>query len=443
MCDPTDTYRITNSIDRPVPTLVRALLENDAALVLPVAYALLVSRRDVLTAEQHPLQGGLYITGVQSSGKTTLARRVFGYTERIGTPGKPALMLEAVSTEASVRDTLSENPGCVVIIDDLAKSSTRSIEAHRRKLGGAMLRLAANEGDSTKKGKTGKTDHRDCTSGIALTAEFVLDGVSELTRSIFVYLEKKLNLTEDVRPALIGAILEDFADWFADNYEHAIELLHKIADSPDILKNLRVDGADEFTELLTRERRIQDNLALLQWAFVCMVEMIKSTVKLSPHREQALYEKFWTAVHLSVSKQVDEFAKIRTHLKEGNTAHLLCEAIDCDEFQLCRKKSKLFKRNGIVWKEKNGVIKQVGIKQTALVQFIRNQNGYQNYSSRKITDYLKDIGCLTINEDKSNTVHIGKLKDGKRPLPRVLLIDVETLRDSAEEYNLYAEQARE
>ena len=422
MIKPTNTYRITNSIDRPVPTLVRALLENDAALVLPVAYALLVSRRDVLTAEQHPLQGGLYITGVQSSGKTTLARRVFGYTERIGTPGKPALMLEAVSTEASVRDTLSENPGCVVIIDDLATSSTRSIEAHRRKLGGAMLRLAANEGDSTKKNSSGKTDHRDCAAGIALTAEFVLDGV---------------------RPALIGAILEDFADWFADNYEHAIELLHKIADSPDILKNLRVDGADEFTELLTRERRIQDNLALLQWAFVCMVEMIKSTVKLSPHREQALYEKFWKAVHLSVSKQVDEFAKIRTHLKEGNIAHLLCEAIDSDEFKLCRKKEKLFKRNGIIWKEKKGVIKQVGIKQTALVQFIRNQNGYQNYSSRKITDYMKDIGCLTINEDKSNTVHLGKIKDGKRPLPRVLLIDVETLRDSAEEYNLYAEQARE
>ena len=443
MIKPNDSYRITNSIDRPVPTLVRTLLENDAALILPVAYAFLVSRRDVLTAEQHPLQGGLYITGIQSSGKTTLARRVFGYTERIGTPGKPALMLEAVSTEASVRDTLSENPGCVVIIDDLAHSSSRTIEAHRKKLGGAMLRLAANEGDSTKKGKTGKTDHRDCTSGIALTAEFVLDGVSELTRSIFVYLEKKLNLTEDVRPALIGAILEDFADWFADNYEHAIELLHKIADSPDILKNLRVDGADEFTELLTRERRIQDNLALLQWAFVCMVEMIKSTVKLSPHQEQALYEKFWKAVHLSVRKQVTEFRRIQSQLKEGNIAFLLCEAIDSDEFKLCRKKEKLFKRNGIIWKEKKGVIKQVGIKQTALVQFIRNQNGYQNYSSRKITDYLKDIGCLTINEDKSNTVHLGKIKDGKRSLPRVLLIDVETLHDNAEKYELFAEQARE
>ena len=443
MIKPTNTYRITNSIDRPVPTLVRTLLENDAALILPVAYAFLVSRRDVLTAEQHPLQGGLYITGIQSSGKTTLARRVFGYTERIGTPGKPALMLEAVSTEASVRDTLSENPGCVVIIDDLALSSSRTIEAHRKTLGGAMLRLAANEGDSTKKGKTGKTDHRDCTSGIALTAEFVLDGVSELTRSIFVYLDKKLHLTEDVRPALIGAVLEEFADWFADNYGRAIELLHEITNSPDILKNIRVNGADEFAELLMRERRIQDNLALLQWAFVCMVEMIQERIDLPDDIEHALHRKFWEAVHCSVRKQVEEFANIQSQLKEGNIAHLLCEAIDCDEFKLCRKKEKLFKRNGIIWKEKKGVIKQVGIKQTALVQFIRNQNGYQNYSSRKITDYLKDIGCLTINEDKSNTVHLGKIKDGKRSLPRVLLIDVETLRDNAEKYELFAEQARE
>ena len=199
-----------------------------------------------------------------------------------------------------------------MIIDDLVKSSSRTIEAHRKKLGGAMLRLAANEGDSTKKGKTGKTDHRDCTSGIALTAEFVLDGVSELTHSIFVHLEKKLNLTDDVCPALIEAVLEEFADWFADNYDHAIELLHKIADSLNIPINLRADGADEFTELLTRERRIQDNLALLQWAFVGMVEMIKARMELSSSDEHALNEKFWEAVHRSVRKQVTEFRKIQS-----------------------------------------------------------------------------------------------------------------------------------
>lgn len=174
------------------------------------------------------------------------------------------------------------------------------------------------------------------------------------------------------------------------------------------------EQADEFTELLARERRIQDNLALLQWAFVGMIEMIKARMELPSSDEHALNEKFWEAVHRSVRKQVTEFRRIQSRFKEGNIAFLLCEAIDSDEFDLCRKKTNLFKRNG-----------------------------YQNYSSRKITDYLKDIGALTLQEEKSNTVHIGKLKDGKRPLPRVLLIDVETLRDSAEEYNLYAEQARE
>ena len=84
----------------------------------------------------------------------------------------------------------------------------------------------------------------------------MLDGVSELTRSIFVYFGKPLNLTDDVCPALIGAVLEEFADWFADNCDHAIELLHKIADPPNIPINSRVDGAEEFMELLTRERRI-------------------------------------------------------------------------------------------------------------------------------------------------------------------------------------------
>ncbi len=443
MIAPNEQYRIATGTENPLPVLVNAFLENNAALVLPIIYALVVSRRDVLTAEQCPLQGGLYITGVQSSGKTTLARRVFSYTERIGTPGKSAFFLEAVSTEASVRDALSGASGCVVVIDDLALSSTRSIEAQRRKLGGAMLRLAANEADSTKKNRIGTNDHRDCTAGIALTAEFVLDGISELTRSIFVYLDRPLNLTDDVKPALIGDTLECFADWFADNYEHAIALLHQIADKPDILSHLRVEGSDEFEELLSRERRIQANLALMQWAFVCMIEMIKAKMELPSSVEHALYEQFWTAVHHSVAMQVSVFSEIKTRKKEGNIAYLLCEAIDADIFRLCRNKDKLFKRNGIVWKEdRHGNPVRIGLKVTPLVQYLRNQNGYQDYSSRKIITYLKDIGALTLNEDKSNTVHIGKTEDGKRVLPRVLMIDVSVLRENAQRFDLFSEQAK-
>lgn len=165
--------------------------------------------------------------------------------------------------------------------------------------------------------------------------------------------------------------------------------------------------------------------------------------ELPSSNEHALYEKFWEAIHCSVRKQVEEFAKIQSQFKEGNIALLLCEAIDHDEFELCRKKSNLFKRNGIIRKEdKHRRPVEVGIKPTALVQFIRNQNGYQDFSSRKITDYLKDIGALTLQEEKSNTCHLGTDKKG-RILPRVLRIDVQTLRDNAEKYDLFEQQAYE
>ena len=76
------------------------------------------------------------------------------------------------------------------------------------------------------------------------------------------------------------------------------------------------EQADEFTELLTRERRIQDNLALLQWAFVGMVEMIQARMELSSSDEHALNEKFWEAVHRSVRKQVTEFRMIQSKFNE-------------------------------------------------------------------------------------------------------------------------------
>lgn len=62
--------------------------------------------------------------------------------------------------------------------------------------------------------------------------------------------------------------------------------------------------------------------------------------------------------------------------------------------------------------------------------------------AEKITDYLKDIGVLTLQEEKSNTCHLGTDKKG-RILPRVLRIDVQTLRDNAEKYDLFEQQAYE
>lgn len=425
---------ILEGVPEPLQTMCQAIIQNDPALVLTFAFALLSSHRDVINREGCPLRGGLYITAPQSAGKTTLAQRVLGYAVRRQYGNKPALFWESVSTEAAVRDALTDNPNLVLIIDDLCRSSSRSIEKRRRELGAAVLRLAANEGDVAKKGTQGQTEHKNCSASIALTAEFVLDSKSELTRSILVNLTKPLHLTSEVQPALIGSVLGEFADWFEDNYDAALHQLHEFVDQPTIMQNLRVQDMEDYNALF-RERRIEQNLALLQWAFSLFVQMVQDKLHYVDDIVQALYQRFWHAVHTSVQKQVEIMAEISSRTPEGNIAYVLLWGIDNDVFDLCSKKKKLFTHEGILWETDNdGTPVLVGIKQAALVQFVRAQNGYHDASSRQIIQELKDYGALVLQEDKSNTVHLGKTKKGQPSTPRVLLIKYEVLKNSALQY---------
>ena len=131
--------------------------------------------------------------------------------------------------------------------------------------------------------------------------------------------------------------------------------------------------------------------------------------------------------------------QIQSQTKEGNIAYLLKQAIDSKKvFNVCKKRDRndLHTMDGIIWKkdsDKN--ILQIGLRQTSIVQFIRHQNGYQTYNSRKILQELKDDGALVLQEDNSFTVHLGKrAENGKTNLPRVVLIKYDVLSDCAQKY---------
>ena len=179
------------------------------------------------------------------------------------------------------------------------------------------------------------------------------------------------------------------------------------------MQNLRVQDMEDYNALF-RERRIEQNLALLQWAFSLFVQMVQDKLHYVDDIVQALYQRFWHAVHTSVQKQVEIMAEISSRTPEGNIAYVLLWGIDNDVFDLCSKKKKLFTHEGILWETDNdGTPVLVGIKQAALVQFVRAQNGYHDASSRQIIQELKDYGALVLQEDKSNTVHLGKTKKGQ------------------------------
>jgi len=422
VCDDPAVF-VPNNVENPIKNMIAAIQQNDSAVCLAFIYALLISKRSVLARIGYDVQGVLYITGTQGIGKTTLAKRVLGYAVRRSDPTKPALFQEAVSTEAATRDLLARYPDLVVIFDDLCLSSVRSIEKERRKKGAFMLRLAANESQISKKAANGDTIQVNCRAGMALTAEFVMEGVSELTRCIIIDIDTPLNLSDDLNASLVGSVLNYFADWFADNYKVLIHLLSGLMEHAEgILNTFFNDDEQKRHKNLLCQQRIQHNFVLLYWAFECFITMAKQQAELTKSMEKALRRKFTDAIHHSIFKQSEILSDIQSLQPDGNLAYILSKAIDQQEFNLCRKKSKLATHEGIIWEESNDQPELIGIKETALITYVRNQNGYQNAKPRDIIQGLVDMGALVLQETKTRTVHLGKNKPGEPSIPRVLLL---------------------
>lgn len=419
---------IENDVIDAEEIIVDAIYKNQPEVLLALTFALLTSVRSCLADKGYYFQGALYIMGPQSVGKTTLARRVLGFALD-PTTYHPALFLEAASTEAAVRDVLAENPNLPVILDDLSLSSERSVEKQRKKLGAAILRLAANDAIVAKKGAGGLSTMRcECNAGLALTAEFPLEGLSELTRCVIVNITHQLQLTDNLTPALSGCIVSNFVDWFADNYETEINLLEELMQAPEKVVGYFSMDEKHKCSILLRQQRLQRNFMLLYWTFSCFMEMIESKLALSEEQAKQLWEIFSEAMNNSVMAQLEILRQIDSRNPDGSISYIILQGIHKRAFNLCRKKEKLFTHDGIIWEEdddENPLL--IGIKEEALVRFVRNQNGYQEISSTRIKRQLKDLGALALRESKGDTVHLGKSPESGRNLPRVLLLRMDVL----------------
>lgn len=114
--------------------------------------------------------------------------------------------------------------------------------------------------------------------------------------------------------------------------------------------------------------------------------------------------------------------KILETVPRGNLAAVLYDGKKNDAFNLATNPKKLAKYGGTIWK------KDLCLKSDALVQFVRTQPGFQSWTRNRITQELKDIGALVLQEEDASTVHIDK------DLPRVYRIRLDVLKDMAEYY---------
>lgn len=390
----------------PPSQLVPILLSSPPQVLLVLAYVVLASIRSFLVENGLDLQAVLYIVGGQGLGKTTLATRVAGIYKK---EGIPVGVVQAGSTHAAVNALMTGLRDQPIIIDDLCLSVSRDTARKRIELAAKLIRQGTGTVPIIKRSGN-STVELPCEAGLIMTAEFHLDNLSDLTRCMIVPVQKSLDIPDDITPDLIGDAIRHYSLWLTEHAQEELIRFHKTVDTV-LIDRGNVDA------------RIVTNYACLYAAarsFLCSMR------ELNP--PQNWENDVLRIMSKALSAAWREHQRMIDQLKEcfpvGNLPFCILEGYKNKAFDLAKKIEKLSKNDGIVWKN------DLCLRREALVQFIRQQPGYHDWTSNRITRALKDINALALQEDEAATVRLTKEEN----VPRVYRIRLNVLKETAKKY---------
>lgn len=239
-----------------------------------------------------------------------------------------------------------------------------------------------------------------------MTAEFALDNASDITRCIFLNIDKPLCLPPSLSSDLIGAACVAFLEWFLVN--------------ETLMQNQIQHLSGENWASITHPR-VKANVQILDWGFRAFA-YAASTEGASQQLIDIAYDHFCEAMEHSLDYQDHLLDQLDRQRQKGNISALLLEGYNHNTFDLCKNVKKLKSHEGIIW---HG---DLCLRREALERFVRLQDGYGNYTIAKIVQELKDIGALVIQEDGTAQVKLAK------GAPRVYRIRSEVLFDTKQEF---------
>lgn len=401
---PVDYHIITTPIGTPLALLFSELCYASPIVLLAVVFLFTTLLRSWIGEIALSWQGVLNIVGKQGLGKTTLARLITDWI--CDKQNRPAMLYSAGSTASAIRETMVNARDLPLVVDDLCLSASPKLQQKYRDLGAQLVREGANaSGISKKCGNQTLTLH--CSAGIIMTAEFALENDSDITRCIFLPLEKKPDIPASLTPELIGAGCQAFIEWF---------LSHE------------AEADDAFQDASMKEispsfhPRVWGNYTVLKTVFQLALRAARED-GLSDAQSDAARQQYQSAVEQSLQYQQNLRRSLDRRRKKGNLAAVLMSCYENDTFTLTKKIEKLDKRDGILWKGN-----YLCLRRDALERTVRIQDGYQDYTINQIVRELKDMGALTIQEEDTAQVRL------KKGTPRVYRINLDILEHYQEEY---------
>ncbi|WP_143287725.1 hypothetical protein [Butyricicoccus pullicaecorum] len=415
IAEPICSWRIPEGTPDACVTLAKLLTNQPSAVLLTTAYTLLTTVRSAVIKSGVDLQAVLYITGAQGLGKTTLARRVAGFVNNIDTD-RPALLFDAGSTLAATRDAMASARDLPIVVDDLCLSASRAAQQRRKDLGAQLVREAANVTKIIKKAPGGQTMTLHNVAGVIMTAEFLLENASDVTRCVMAPITQPLDLPDALTPRVMAGAVELFLQHYLLDSEKLLRRLHHL-----LKNNEQIPALQNCPE-----QRVRTNLTALYWAFQEFVAIFATDIQFD-NLARDLVQNFNRALADSVEQTNAALARVRSLTPEGNIAYVLLNAYHRQQFNLMpegKKIRKLLKYDGLLIKNK------LCLRTCALQQVVNQSPGYRGWTLNRIVAELVSCGALCIQEQGTYQIKVSDDSDALR----VYCIKIDVLEQAAERY---------
>lgn len=375
-----------------ITRLIREIERNPLTIWPTFSYTLLCSMRSQVTALGLTTFPALYVAGQQGYGKTMLVSR-YGllYNTTDGILSKPYGKLDANSTAKGVIREISEYRDQVILVDDLAKGSTPSVQRERQKLMAEVLRFATNGGTRRTAVTLSSGGTYDCQSGVAFTGEIPLTAASDLTRIIEVHLTKPMcdGLATD-RTAAAKA----FRAWM-------IWLLpHMNAELLALDRQLAsITGNDEA--------RLKTSKILLLWSTELFYRFaLEEDIVSHSYYQSAICEATQVFENL-LSAQAKKVGHIQDSAPQGNLCWYILQGYHNGAFHIVPRKKLNNNEDCVVEKD------ALCIRTETLLSYLRGKASLGSLSSKEMTKELCIEGVL---ENRSEMRNAAKRIHGKRYL---------------------------